>query len=151
MDAEGSYRYSDYDYLGWLCEGKLINLNGILYLPSRWEDNYSIWRNGLTGELHEEEIADGRASGQMNLAAAAKERGLDRNVWQLNLTPGDKTLAILDMNQDLQTDDVNYSLVLADRFFKDPDHFHNFVAYDFRACQRSVNDGNLTVVLREEL
>ncbi len=150
-EEDGSYHFSDYEFLCCLCEGKVINLNGVFFIPSKWEDCYGIWRNGLTGELREVEIARGQATDQISLTTRAREQGLDLNLWQLKLKPGDKILMLLEANKTHCSNDISHSLVLADRFFKDPDHFHNFVAFDFRTCRGGDSIRNLTIVLREEL
>lgn len=151
VDRDGQFVFSNYVYLSWLCEGKVISINGLLYLPGRWEDNYSIWRNGLSGELREEAIPAGKAQDHMAIIAAAKDQGLDLNLWQLKLKPSDKVLTVIDMRDNLTEAEINHSLVQADRFFKDPDHFHNFVAYDFRSCRTSIHEREEAVILREEL
>ena len=149
--ADGNLRFTNLEYLIWLCEGKVISINGLTYLPGIWKDQYSIWRNGLSGELREEAITEGAAADQLSLAMAAKARGLDINLWQLKLKPRDKVMQVLAIDLSLQVADIRHSMAQADRFFKDSDHFYNFVAFDFRCCEAAHPLWQQTVVLREEL
>lgn len=149
-DGEDGYRFNEHGLLALLCQGKIINIGGLVYLPERWTDRKAIWRNGLDGSLREEVLNEGEGSDPLSLLQAAKSHGLDVNVWQLKVKPGDKILKIVFMNDEIEEAEAHHSLSIADRFFKDPDHFHNFVAYDFRFCTNVNPAFTDQVVLREE-
>ena len=149
-DDSGAYYFEEHGLLAWLCQGKIVNIGGLIYLPDRWNERVAIWRNGLDASLREEVLADTDGTDPLSLAQTAKAHCLDLNVWQLKLKPADKVLKIVAMKEGIEESDILHSLNIADRFYKDSDHFYNFVAYDFRSCL-NVNHAFVDkLILREE-
>lgn len=149
-DEDGHYYFNEHGLLAWLCQGKIINISGLIYLPDRWNERKAIWRNGLDGALREDAPADGEGTDPLSLAQVAKAHGMDLNVWQLKLKPGDKVLRVVAMKEELTESEIHHSLNYADRFYKDADHFYNFVAYDFRSCLNVNQSFEDKIILREE-
>lgn len=148
---DNGFTYTNNRLLALLCEGKLIALGGVVFLPSKWEELNTIWRNGLNGDLEEKLLPDTISLDLQAILNHGREEGMDLNTWQLKLKPTDKILLVLGASESLTQSDIKHALGQADRFYKDSDHFYNFTAFDCRQVPLVKEALGVSLVLREEL